>query len=122
MAGASDKRPGGDPKQNTGDEDYLSEDAPSGKYVKWFHREADTDSSELAEHHTLGNGRNQASAGNHRHDGKSGLPLLDKGTDRVTGTKYLNGTPSSADLTNLQNQINALTAIIVKLGAADNRS
>jgi hypothetical protein len=120
MAATDKARP--DPQQNTGDEDYLSQSAPPGKYVKWFHREADTDASELSEHHTLGNGRNQASAGNHRHDGKSGLRLFDSGEDRVTGAKYVNGTPATGDLVNLQNQINALTALLVKLGAADNRS
>ena len=36
------------------------------------HAESDVDSSKFAQHHTLGVGANQASAGNHIHDGTTG--------------------------------------------------
>lgn len=106
---------------NTGDEEFLQKKAPSGKEVQWFHREADTDGSELSIHHTLGNEQNQAAKGNHTHDGRNGKRLLGE-ANAITGTKYLNGTPSATDLQNLQNQINSVVAVLVSLGAVDRRS
>ena len=39
--------------------------------VNSFHNNSDRDSSHTAQHHTLGLGPNQASPGNHTHDGKN---------------------------------------------------
>ena len=121
MAALGKKAPAINAAPASSDEEYLEKKAPSGKEVAWFHREADTDASELAAHHTLGNDQNQAAKGNHTHDGRNGRKLFGDG-DAVTGTKYASGGPSAGDLTNLQNQINALTALVVKLGASDRRA
>lgn len=42
---------------------------PDAKFVTEFHRRSDVDSSQFAQHHTLGNRRNQAAPGDHTHDG-----------------------------------------------------
>lgn len=39
------------------------------------HRKSDLDSSRRAQHHTLGNGRNQAAPGDHIHDGRNGRKI-----------------------------------------------
>lgn len=53
----------------------VKEDAkptsPEPREVNQFHSRSDVDSKQVAQHHTLGNGHNQASAGDHVHDGKS---------------------------------------------------
>ena len=45
--------------------------SPEPREVNQFHSRSDVDSRQNAQHHTLGNGHNQASAGDHNHDGKS---------------------------------------------------
>lgn len=45
--------------------------SPDPRTVNLFHSRSDVDSKSTAQHHTLGNGHNQASAGDHNHDGKS---------------------------------------------------
>lgn len=42
----------------------------TGADVNRFHRNSDVDVGPLAQHHRLGTGANQASPGNHVHDGK----------------------------------------------------
>lgn len=49
------------------------------------HRYSDKDSSAFALHHTLGLKPNQASPGNHKHDGKNSQLLMKNVT--VTGSK-----------------------------------
>lgn len=44
---------------------------PSPREVAAIHARSDVDSSVSAQHHTLGIGHNQASTGDHAHDGKS---------------------------------------------------
>jgi len=44
---------------------------PSAQEVNDFHLNSDRDSSATASHHTLGTNPNQASPGNHNHDGKN---------------------------------------------------
>lgn len=44
---------------------------PSAQEVNDFHLNSDRDSSATAQHHTLGTSPNQASPGNHNHDGKN---------------------------------------------------
>lgn len=45
--------------------------SPEPREVNLFHTRSDVDSSQLAQHHTLGVKHDQASAGDHSHDGKS---------------------------------------------------
>lgn len=45
--------------------------APSPREVNGFHARSDVDSGQSAQHHTIGIGHNQASAGDHVHDGAS---------------------------------------------------
>ncbi len=45
--------------------------APDPRTVNGFHARSDLDSSQSAQHHTIGIGHNQASAGDHVHDGSS---------------------------------------------------
>jgi len=78
---------------------------PSAKEVEQFHEKADTDGSHHAIHHTLGSGRNQASPGDHTHDGGTSPLLLEGFT--IMGSK--------SDGTALSNVIAAL----VQLGATD---
>ncbi|MFM5968475.1 MAG: hypothetical protein ACKOQ8_05520 [Micrococcales bacterium] len=44
---------------------------PTADEVNTFHLNSDKDSAASALHHTLGIGQNQASPGNHNHDGKN---------------------------------------------------
>ncbi len=78
----------------------------SAKEVNDFHTNSDVDSSTQSYHHRLGNRRNQASQGDHRHDGENGLKIMEGVT--VTGAKAGN-----AALTNL------LTALAAALGFID---
>jgi hypothetical protein len=50
---------------------------PSTKEVEKAHTNADTDGKPTAIHHTLGAGPNQASPGNHTHEGGSSISLLE---------------------------------------------
>jgi hypothetical protein len=59
--------------------------APSAEEVNRFHTKADTDSSNLAVHHTLGVKHDQASPGDHKHDGTNSLQLLENKV--LTGSK-----------------------------------
>lgn len=45
--------------------------SPSPRTVNFFHTRSDVDSGPSAMHHSLGIGHNQASPGDHSHDGKS---------------------------------------------------
>lgn len=49
--------------------DSTSGDVPSAAQVNIAHRQSDLDSAPHSQHHTLGSSRNQASPGNHIHDG-----------------------------------------------------
>jgi hypothetical protein len=49
--------------------DATSGNTPSAAELWRLHSQSDVDSSSTAQHHTLGTGRNQASPGNHIHDG-----------------------------------------------------
>jgi hypothetical protein len=76
--------------------------------VERIHQAADTDGSPKAAHHTLGPFPNQASPGNHTHDGGSSaiLPLV-LDTVSITGSKS-----SGAAL-------DSIIAALVTLGATD---
>ena len=53
--------------------------------VNEFHNQDDVDTSDLAHHHTLGPKANQASPGNHLHDGVTSKKLM-VGVE-ITGSK-----------------------------------
>lgn len=60
---------------------------PSPQEVRDFHTRSDADSATTAQHHTLGTKRNQATAGDHIHDGINSR-LLGSGQGFVlTGAK-----------------------------------
>jgi hypothetical protein len=71
----------------------------SPQQVNAFHAKSDKDSSKVAQHHTLGPDANQASPGDHKHDGRSSKAILAGVT--ITGSRT-----SGAALNNL---LNALT-------------
>lgn len=54
------------PKINIG-----SDDSPPASIVNKFHANSDSDTQTNAQHHTLGIGHDQASPGDHLHNGKS---------------------------------------------------
>lgn len=84
--------------------------APDERTVEKFHRKSDVDSRREAQHHTLGTDINQASPGNHRHDGSDSVLILEGTT--ITGSRS----------TNLSNVIGSIIAALVKLGASDQTS
>ncbi len=51
---------------------------PDSQVVSEFHSNADTDASQTAQHHTLGQKNGQASPGDHNHNGKNSK-LIGKG-------------------------------------------
>jgi hypothetical protein len=53
---------------------------PSSTESSRQHTNSDLDASSVAQHHTLGTQHNQASPGDHKHDGKNSK-LLGKGKD-----------------------------------------
>ena len=63
-----DARPDNYGQVNTSDRD-KSRMGGSASQANEAHYRTDTDASQKALHHTLGTGRNQASPGNHQHDG-----------------------------------------------------
>lgn len=86
--------------------DRGSGDIADGQTVKRFHNQSDVDSSQTAQHHTLGIRQDQASPGSHRHDGKSSVRILSGQT--ITGSRAGGGALVS------------VIAALVKLGAIDN--
>lgn len=80
---------------------------PPAKDVEDFHSHADRDGSPKALHHTLGPNPNQASPGNHSHDGGNSTKLSPLAGITITGARGGN--------TALASVISAL----VSLGATD---
>lgn len=62
-----------------------AEDSPGAKVVQKFHQNAAVDSSPGDMHHTIGTDKNQASPGNHTHEGKFSK-ALGAGTT-ITGSR-----------------------------------
>ncbi len=79
---------------------------PPAPEVNRFHSNSDVDSSVVSQHHTLGILHNQASPGDHRHDGKSSI-RLGKGKDLAFPTTA-NASYSQAQI---QSIINALRTL-----------
>jgi hypothetical protein len=82
-------------------------ETPTPREVAALHARSDLDSSQQAQHHTLGIKHDQASPGDHKHDGKSSRKLLEGQT--LTGTKS-----GGSALTNLIDMLEAA------LGFTDN--
>lgn len=59
--------------------------APEPREVKRFHTNADTDSSQQAQHHTLGIKHDQASPGDHDHNGVNSRRIME--TMALSGSK-----------------------------------
>ncbi|GHF92012.1 hypothetical protein [Streptomyces griseosporeus] len=57
------------------EKDAASGNVPSAAESNRSHSQSDVDSGPRSQHHTLGTGRNQASPGNHIHDGVSSPKL-----------------------------------------------
>lgn len=81
---------------------------PPAKEVQEFHTYADTDGGIKAIHHTLGVGANQASPGNHSHDGGASTKITPLEGISITGAKGGNTALAS------------VIAALVTLGATDN--
>lgn len=84
--------------------------APSAAEIQKFHFKSDVDSSPRALHHTLGPRRNQASPGNHIHDGITSpkLGALQPGTSAQTPVPVLVLTGAKGGNVALTNLINML--------------
>ncbi len=61
--------------------------APNPREVNNFHSRSDVDSSQSAQHHTIGIGHNQTSAGDHIHDGSSSRKLGQGLNLSISGSK-----------------------------------
>lgn len=59
--------------------------SPSPRVVNEFHKYDDLNSKPEAHHHSIGRGAQEASPGNHNHDGVNSIALLDGIT--FTGSK-----------------------------------
>jgi hypothetical protein len=84
--------------------------SPPAKVVDDFHRNSDVDHRKESQHHTIGTSRYNAAAGDHVHDGSSGVALLD-------------GTAFSGNVVDVDDQAQLLKDIITaltNLGAVDN--
>lgn len=73
--------PRDDPMYRVSDKGYKpaidkTDRAADAQVVNKFHEKSDVDSSQEAQHHTLGNKHDQAAAGDHTHDGKNSRKIL----------------------------------------------
>lgn len=85
--------------------DRGSADIAPPQTVNRFHNKSDVDSDSNAQHHTLGIKKDQASPGDHKHDGTTSKRLLEGTT--ITGSRGGNAAVAS------------IIAALVKLGATD---
>jgi len=65
--------------------DTSTKNFPSPEDVLNIHMNSDVDGSTFAQHHTLGPNANQASPGDHAHDGSSSNYLFDPDVDIAAG-------------------------------------
>ena len=80
---------------------------PSSAEVTKFHSNSDLDASTTAQHHTLGQGHNQAAAGDHNHNGKNSK-RIGKGLDT--------GFPTTANAAYSQAQLQSIIDALRDLG------
>lgn len=85
----------------------TSPDSPSPAAVNKAHANSDVDTAVNAQHHTLGIKHNQASPGDHKHDGRS---------SRRIGQGFNLSFPSTASATYSQAQIQAIIDALRNLG------
>lgn len=85
----------------------VTDPSPEPRVVKQFHKRADTDAAVTSAHHTLGIGHNQASGGDHVHDG-------------ITSKKLMNGISIAGAKGGNVALGNLLTALASSLGFTDN--
>ena len=90
-----------------GRKEAVTKESITPREVAKIHDRSDLDSSQQAQHHTLGIKHDQASPGDHKHDGKSSRKLLEGQT--LTGVKS-----GGTALTNLIDMLEAA------LGFTDN--
>jgi len=103
--------PKDDPKYQVGGKQYKApyertQDFVSPQEVTAFHEKADTDSSQIALHHTIGPRHDQSAAGDHNHANPTPYKKVLAGTT-ITGAKSGNTALAS------------VIAALVKLGATD---
>jgi hypothetical protein len=90
--------------------DATAGPGPSALESNVQHKQSDVDSSPKSQHHTLGTGRNQASPGNHIHDGitspKLGALQMDPAGNNTIPVMVLTGSKGgNVALTNLINML-----------------
>lgn len=78
--------------------------APDPRTVNTFHSRSDVDASQSAQHHTIGIGHNQASAGDHVHDGSSSRKIGQGLKLSISGSKGGNAALASL-ITMLKNVV-----------------
>lgn len=85
--------------------DATAGDTPSNMESRNQHRQSDVDSSQRAQHHTLGPRRNQAAPGDHIHDGmtskKIGEMEMDPAGNEVRPAWTIPVTPTVDDIVEL---------------------
>lgn len=83
------------------------DNVPAARQVSEFHTKADTDSSTSAGHHTLGISHNQASPGDHSHDGQTSRLVGSGRKITISGAK--GGNAALASLITALKQVMDLT-------------
>lgn len=81
----------------------MTNPLPAATEVNLFHTRSDKDSSKIAQHHTLGIDANQASPGDHSHDGRNSK-LIGKGLN----TGFPDTASGTYDSGQMQEVLNAL--------------
>lgn len=96
----------------------LKESSLTTETVEKFHFRSDKDASPTAQHHTLGPRRNQASPGNHSHDGGTSLLLANYvPTARVqAGTVLVSFTSQTSFITSITFPVAFQTTPVVLAG------
>lgn len=74
-------------KEGDGITERATKEKPSAKELTDFHTHDDVDGSQKAHHHTLGSGHNQASPGDHSHDGSSSAKIVPLENFTITGAR-----------------------------------
>lgn len=82
-------------KEGEGITERATKEKPSAKELTDFHTHDDTDGSQKSHHHTLGSGHNQASPGDHSHDGGSSARILPLEGFSITGSRGGNAAVAS---------------------------
>jgi hypothetical protein len=86
----------------------MTQPVPNSAEVTKFHTHSDADASTSAQHHTLGQGHNQSSPGDHTHNGKNSKKIA-KGLDAAF--------PTTANAAYSQAQMQSVIDILRDLGA-----